>query len=254
MNIQTTSDTALAMRNVSVKFGSLAAINDVSLQVESGQRHAVLGANGAGKTTLFNVISGDLAQTSGDVSLFGENLIYVPAHARVARGLRRTYQKTQLFETLSVQENLYLACRGASGARTGFRVTGTNDAFSLSAAELAERVGLDSIREMPVEELAYGQKRQLEIGMALAGAPRLVLFDEPAAGLSSVERQRLMGILQELPRSLTFMIIEHDLDVALRIADVVTIMHNGRKLAEGTPDEIQNNNEVQAIYLGGGHH
>jgi branched-chain amino acid transport system ATP-binding protein len=174
-------------------------------------------------------------------------------HERIRRGLRRTYQISLLFGGLSVIDNIYLACRGVSRRRYSLRRPRREDSVMQLAETLLGAVHLDAVRDTRVDTLSYGQQRQLEIALALAGAPRLILFDEPAAGLSPTERGELVEILQSLPDHIGYIIIEHDMDVALRVAERVTMMHNGRVLKEGTPEEIENDPEVQEIYLGQGH-
>ena len=185
--------------------------------------------------------------------LFGEDVTDLPSQERIRRGLRRTYQISLLFNGLSVIDNIYLACRGVSRGRFSLRRPGRSDTAMESAETLLLAVHLDDVKDRPVSELSYGQQRQLEIALALAGAPRLILLDEPAAGLSPTERTDLIEILQSLPEHMGFIIIEHDMDVALRVADSVTMMHNGRIFKEGTPDEIENDPEVQELYLGNAH-
>lgn len=247
------SGTALELRGVSKMFGALVAIADVTMTTTAGERRAVLGSNGAGKTTLFNCVTGDFLPTSGTIRLFGEDVTQFPAHERIRRGLRRTYQISLLFTGLSVRDNVYLACRGVSRNRFSLLRPRRSDALVARAEELIEAVHLTAQRETLVGALAYGQQRQLEIALALAGAPRLILFDEPAAGLSPSERTELVEILTGLPRHMGFILIEHDMDVALRVSERVTMMHNGRVFKEGTPAEIENDPEVQELYLGGGH-
>jgi branched-chain amino acid transport system ATP-binding protein len=213
----------------------------------------IVGLQASGKTTLFNAITGDFPPTTGRVRLFGEDVTDLATHERVRRGLRRTYQISQLFSGLNVIDNIYLACRGASRSRFSLRRPRREDAFMQAAETLLAAVHLESVREQRVAELSHGQQRQLEIALALAGAPRLILFDEPAAGLSPGERRDLIEILQSLPPHMGFIIIEHDMDVALRVAESVTMMHNGRIFKEGTPAEIESDPEVQQLYLGHGH-
>ncbi|MEM7422568.1 MAG: ABC transporter ATP-binding protein [Pseudomonadota bacterium] len=244
---------ALELRGVTKMFGALAAISDVSITVRPGERRAVLGSNGAGKTTLFNCITGDFPVSTGSIRFFGEDITRFPAHERIRRGLRRTYQISLLFTGLSVLDNVYLACTGVSRSRFSFLRPRRDDALMASAENLVGVVHLDEARDKIVAELSYGQQRQLEIAMALAGAPRFVLFDEPAAGLSPAERSELIEILMGLPGHMGFIIIEHDMDVALRVAEYVTMMHDGRMFKEGTPAEIEDDEEVQALYLGDGH-
>jgi len=240
---------ALVLEGVSRAFGALRAIEDVSFSVAAGERRAVIGANGAGKTTLFNVITGDFPATSGRVLFFGDDVTLQPPFERIRAGLRRTYQSSLLFRELSVRDNLYLAVRGVTRRRFSF----VRERANRQAEALLERVRLRAVADQPVSSLSHGQQRQLEIGMALAGAPRLILFDEPAAGLSPAERAELVALLTALPRHIGFILIEHDLDIALRVVERVTVMHNGRILKQGSPAEIESDPEVQAIYMGGKH-
>ncbi|MEP3277281.1 MAG: ABC transporter ATP-binding protein [Stappiaceae bacterium] len=242
---------ALELRGVTKMFGALAAMSDIELTVRPGERRAVLGSNGAGKTTLFNCITGDFMPTAGSIRFFGEDISAFPAHERIRRGLRRTYQISLLFTGLSVIDNVYLACCGVSRGRFSFFRPRRNDALMASAENLVRVVHLEDVRDTLVSALSYGQQRQLEIAMALSGAPRFILFDEPAAGLSPSERSELIEILTGLPSHMGYIIIEHDMDVALRVAEYVTMMHNGRIFKEGKPAEIEDDEEVQALYLGG---
>ena len=250
---QVGSAAALELRGVTKMFGALAAISDVTLTVRPGERRAVLGSNGAGKTTLFNCVTGDFLPTSGTIRFFGEDVTAFPTYERIRRGLRRTYQISLLFTGLTVADNVYLACRGVSRGRFSLLRPRRGDALVRQAEELIEAVRLTAVRGTKVAQLSYGQQRQLEIALALAGAPRFILLDEPAAGLSPTERGELVNILTGLPRHMGFIIIEHDMDVALRVVESVAIMHNGRIFKEGPPEEIENDPEVQELYLGGGH-
>ena len=250
--LQSAGRYALELEAVSRHFGALVALADINMTVAAGERRAVLGSNGAGKTTLFNAITGDFPPTTGRVRLFGEDVTDLPVHERIRRGLRRTYQISLLFNGLSVIDNIYLACRGVSRRRFSLRRPARDDSAMDAAETLLGAVHLEEARDMLVEALSYGQQRQLEIALALAGAPRLILFDEPAAGLSPTERSELIEILQSLPEHMGYIIIEHDMDVALRVSESVTMMHNGRVFREGTPQEIENDPEVQELYLGQG--
>ncbi len=247
------SSDALELKGVTRAFGALKAVDDVSLSVAAGQKYAILGSNGAGKTTLFNAITGDFLPTAGKIHFFGEDITELPPYERIRKGLRRTYQSSLLFKELSVRDNLFLAVRGVSSGRFSFLRPGSRHPSNVAAQELLERVRLTHLADELVGNLAYGQQRQLEIGMALAGAPRLILFDEPAAGLSPAERRELVALLNALPKHMSFVLIEHDLDIALRVVEKVTVMHNGRVIKEGTPNEVENDAQVQAIYMGGKH-
>jgi branched-chain amino acid transport system ATP-binding protein len=237
---------ALRLESVTRVFGALTAIEDVSFSVAAGERRAVIGANGAGKTTLFNVITGDFPATRGRVLFFGEDVTAMPPYERIRMGLRRTYQSSLLFRELTVRDNLFLAVRGVSRNRFSFVRVSRNG----PATDLLERIRLTHVAAQPVGSLSHGQQRQLEIGMALAGAPRLILFDEPAAGLSPGERAELVALLRDLPTHIGFILIEHDLDIALRVVDRVTVLHNARVLKHGSPADIESDAEVQSIYMG----
>ncbi len=250
---QMNTGNALELRGITKMFGALAAIADVTLSVRPGERRAVLGSNGAGKTTLFNCITGDFPATSGIIRFFGEDVTAFPPYERIRRGLRRTYQISSLFAGLTVIDNVYLACRGVSRNRFSLLRPRSDDALVHAAETLVEAVHLTGVRDRIVGELAYGQQRQLEIALAMSGAPRFILFDEPAAGLSPTERRDLITILTSLPAHIGYIIIEHDMDVALRVVESVTMMHNGRVFKEGRPSEIEDDPEVQELYLGGGH-
>jgi branched-chain amino acid transport system ATP-binding protein len=244
---------ALELRGVTRMFGALVALADVTLTVQPGERRAVLGSNGAGKTTLFNCVTGDFPPTSGTIRFFGEDVAHFPPHERIRRGLRRTYQISALFTGLPVIDNVYLACCGVSRGRFSLLRPRRDDAVLQAAENLVQAVHLAAVKEQRVAELSHGQQRQLEIALALAGAPRFILFDEPAAGLSPTERSELVEILTSLPAHIGYIVIEHDMDVALRVVESVTMMHNGRIFKEGKPEEIESDPEVQELYLGGGH-
>ncbi len=242
---------ALELRGVSRRFGALVALDDVSITMRPGEKRAVLGSNGAGKTTLFNCITGDFLPSAGTIRFYGEDVTDFPPQERIRRGLRRTYQISLLFSDLTVIDNIYLACRGVLRGRFSLLRPRRNEPAMASAEALVRVAHLESVVETTVSELSYGQQRQLEIAMALAGAPRLLLLDEPAAGLSPTERSELVGILKGLPGHMGYIIIEHDMDVALQVSDYVTMMHNGRIFKEGRPAEIEDDTEVQELYLGG---
>ena len=250
---QLLSGDALTLSGVTRAFGALRAVDDVSLNVSAGQKYAILGSNGAGKTTLFNAITGDFPPTAGRIHFFGEDITELPPHERIRKGLRRTYQSSLLFRDLTVRENLFLAVRGVANGRFSFLRARAGHASTRATNDLLERARLSHIANERVANLAHGQQRQLEIGMALAGAPRLILFDEPAAGLSPAERRELVTLLTSLPAHMSFVLIEHDLDIALRVVERVTVMHNGRVLRTGNPNEIENDAQVQAIYMGSKH-
>jgi branched-chain amino acid transport system ATP-binding protein len=241
----------LRLRGVGRRFGGLDAVRDVDLDVAHGERRAILGPNGAGKTTLFNVISGDMPQTAGTIEFLGQDIGAVPAAGRTRMGMGRTYQKSRLFLGLSVEDNLYLAVLGSRGGHRRMLRKAIDDEMRERARELARLVGLEARISDLVGSISHGEQRQLEVGMARATEPTLMLLDEPASGLSRGERVALTDLLLELDKRITLILIEHDMDVALRVAESVTMMHDGRKIVEGTPDEIRANALVHELYLGG---
>ena len=213
----------------------------------------MLGSNGAGKTTLFNLITGDLPVSTGRIQFLGRDMTGLKPQERVRRGLRRTYQISQLFMQLTVRDNVYLAARGVAGQRFSLLRPSPDDALMHEAETCVRAVHLDDAMHTVVGELSHGQQRQLEIAMALVGTPKMILFDEPAAGLSPTERHELVTLLNGLPKDVGFIIIEHDMDVALQVADRVSVMHDGQIFKEGTPEDIENDDAVQALYLGDSH-
>jgi branched-chain amino acid transport system ATP-binding protein len=241
------------VQQVSRRFGGVVAVRDVDLEVRSGERLAVLGPNGAGKSTLFNLIAGTDTPTDGTVELFGKDVTHHGAQRRTRMGLSRTFQTSRLLTGLSVVDNLYLAALGVADGH--FRLVRTKrDAALREAAErTAESVGLETRKSVLAGSLSHGELRQLEVGLALVAEPRLLLLDEPAAGLSRAERQLLTRLLLSLDRSVTLVLIEHDMDVALTVAERVTIMHEGAVIVEGTPTEIRNDQRVHDLYLGRSH-
>ncbi len=248
---------ALQLQGVGRRFGALQALRDVTMAVAPGERRAILGPNGAGKTTLFNVVAGDFPPTSGTIHLYGTEVTHLQPHLRTRLGLTRTYQNSQLFMGLTVADSLYLAGRGVRGGRFSMLRPRAADPALVRGREIAETVHLGEVYDRSVGSLSHGQQRQLEVGMALAGNPRLLMLDEPAAGLSRGERTLLIDLLRSLPRDVTVILVEHDMDVALAAADRVTVMQEGAIVVEGSPDEIQANTTVQDIYLGhhvGTHH
>jgi branched-chain amino acid transport system ATP-binding protein len=244
----------LRLRGIGRRFGGLHAVRDVDLDVGHGERRAILGPNGAGKTTLFNVISGDVAPSAGTIEFLGEEISVLPPRARAKLGMGRTYQKTRLFLGLSVEDNLYLAVLGVqSGHLRPITMRKRDAELRESAIGLARAVGLGERTGSLVGALSHGEQRQLEVAMARASNPRLMMLDEPASGLSRGERVALTELLLGLDPAITLILIEHDMDVALRVADRVTMMHDGRVIVEGTPDEIRANQTVHDLYLGRGY-
>jgi branched-chain amino acid transport system ATP-binding protein len=244
----------LRLRGVGRRFGGVQAVHDLDLEVVPGERRAILGPNGAGKTTVFNLVAGDFKPTTGRIELLGHDVTNWPARRRPLLGLARTYQKSRLFLGLSVEDNLYLAVVGREGGRLRpFRSPRDTD-YRRRAHEAAERVWLDHELSTPVGSLSHGEQRQLEVGMASVTEPKLMMLDEPASGLSRGEREKLTELLLGLDPDVTLILIEHDMDVALTVAQRVTMMHDGEKVVEGTPAEIRANQLVHDIYLGSRYH
>ncbi len=224
---------------------------DVTLEVKPGERRAILGPNGAGKTTLFNVISGEFPPTEGRIELFGRDVTYQPARLRARSGLSRTFQTSRLLLGLSVEDNLYLAVLGVRrGHLIPIRLPRLEREIRQRARATAEAIGLSARLGTFVRDLSHGERRQLEVGMAQASSPKLMMLDEPAAGLSPGERHKLTEQLLALDPNMTLILIEHDMDVALRVAQWVTMMHAGRIVVEGTPAQIRENQLVHDLYTG----
>jgi branched-chain amino acid transport system ATP-binding protein len=252
--VQSTDSAApiLRLRGVGRRFGGVLAVSDVDLEIRPGERRAILGPNGAGKTTLFNVISGEFPPTAGKIELFGRDVTVEPARKRARLGLSRTFQTSKLFLGMTVEDNLYLSLLGVRSGHLRVVRSRKDTEMRERAREMAAAVGLDSVLDHEVGELSHGEQRQLEVAMARATDPKLMMLDEPAAGLSRTERVRLTEMLRQLDPAITLILIEHDMDVALGVADWVTMMHNGSVLVEGTPEEIRANETVHELYLGSG--
>ena len=249
------AEPALRLRGVGRRFGGLHAVQEVTLDVADGERRAILGPNGAGKTTLFNVVSGDMPPSSGSVELFGMDVTRLPARARAKMGLARTYQQSRMLLGISVEDSIYLSILGVTGGHLRPVVLpGRDRELRDRARTAAGRVAIDHKLSELVGSLSHGEHRQVAIAMALAAQPKLLMLDEPASGLSRGERELLSELLSGLDRAITLILIEHDMDVALGVAERVTMMHDGRVIVEGTPDEIRANEVVHDLYLGRHHY
>ena len=237
--------------NLMRSFGSLVATDCVNLAIETGERHAIIGPNGAGKTSLLNQLGGQLRPSSGHI-FFKERQIAGLAPERICKlGIGRTFQINNLFSRLSVLENVRLAVLAQRGAPLNALVPMNRfAALEARTLEILGEIGLADRKSEPVRNLSYGEQRQLEIAIALATEPELLLLDEPTAGMSPAETARMVGFLAQLPRSLTMLMIEHDMQVVFSLADRITVLHYGRLLATGRPAEISANTNVQEIYLG----
>jgi len=242
---------ALAVSGISKSFGGVRAVHSANLVVPVGERRALIGPNGAGKTTLFNLITGELPADEGKIELFDTDITKKSIQQRAKLGLGRTYQISQLFLELTVEENLFLA--GSANKNLEFHFTQpwhNNKEMRDWAFQVADQVGLADYLNDKVSEISHGLQRQLELGMAMAMRPRLIMLDEPAAGLSPSERVILTRLIRNLPGDVTLILIEHDMEVVLDIAEQITVLYRGSVLAEGTPSQIKQNHQVQDVYLG----
>lgn len=242
---------AIEVTALGKEFGGLRAVDGVSLAVPAGERRVLIGPNGAGKTTLFHCITGTLRPSSGRVALFGRDVTRLAEHRRTALGMGRTFQISNVLVELSLVENLILALIGTTGRKwTAHRPVGAYADLRRRALDGLERVGLGQRADEPVARLSYGERRQLEFALALNTNPKVLFLDEPCSGLSPSERQRISRMVAALPRDITLIMIEHDMDVALALADRVTVLHRGKVILEGLPAEVQANPEVRDVYFG----
>ncbi len=244
---------ALVLENVSKSFGGIDAVSKVDLTVDKGESRALIGPNGAGKSTLFNLVTGEIPLDRGRIVLFGRDMTNEKVQKRIASQLGRTYQISNLFSQLTVQENLFLASWQTRRKKTSifatlFKSWRRFENQRRYVAKIAQRVGLEDKLDIMVDELSHGEHRQLELGITLAHEPRILLLDEPMAGLSVAERKFMTDLIMSLKPEITVVIIEHDIDVAFSIADQVSVLHHGAIIAEGTPEQIENNRDVQQIY------
>lgn len=235
------------------QFGALVAVDDVSIEIEGGSLHSIIGPNGAGKTTLFNVVSGTLQPTSGSVVFKGRDITDLPMHRTIHRGIGRSFQITNIFPNLTVFENVRLAAQAMGG--DSLRILRSHRRYRRyieRAAEVLDQVGLTARAGLPARTLPHGDQRKLELGMILAPDPEVLMLDEPTAGMAAEQVPELLGLIQSIQAdgAKTVVLVEHNMSVVMRVSDRITVMHQGRVLAEGTPAEISANREVQTAYLG----
>ena len=242
---------ALETKGLQKQFGGLIVTRDLSLKLEAGARHALIGPNGAGKTTVINLLTGVLKPNAGRILLEGNDITDLPVHARVLRGLSRTFQINQLYADLTPLETIGLAVSERLG-RGGdwWRVMGTRDDVNAEIAENLARFHLLDVMNDPTATLPYGKQRLLEIAVAIAARPRVLLLDEPAAGVPESERHDILAVVAALPRDVTVLLIEHDMDLVFSFADRISVLVNGALLVEGPPDEVARDPQVKAVYLG----
>ncbi len=251
---RTQNEQLLRLEHVSRYFGALKALDDVSFEMSPGEVRAVIGQNGAGKTTFFNVVSGFLPATSGEIWFNGENISYRTVVGRVNRGIVRTFQITEIFPDLTVFDSIRVAVEAADGVnRLPWVSRSIRQALDQRVAEIMDAVGLTNKAHRIVGELAHGDQRSVEVALALCMNPKLLLFDEPTAGMSDVETQQMVDLIGRLrkERGLSILFIEHDMDIVFEIADRITVLDYGHKIAEGLPEEISTNQRVRDAYLGG---
>jgi branched-chain amino acid transport system ATP-binding protein len=242
---------ALQLSGLKKSFGGVPAINGVSLEVTPGERRLIIGPNGAGKTTLFNLITGDLPRDAGTVQLFGEEISRLKTHQRAHRGLARTYQIITLFPKDPLEHNIVLSLLGLSKARWGmFGSLERHVGLYAEARRVLELVGLGHLAQRPIGEVSYGEKRRVEIAMALAQKPKVLLLDEPFAGLSREERVAMKELIGRIEREVTVIMIEHDMDTALDMAERITVLHYGSVIVEGTRAEVVADPKTREVYLG----
>lgn len=245
---------ALKVESLSKRFGGLHVLEDVAFSIPAGARHALLGPNGAGKTTLINVVSGWLRPDSGKIEIYGEDTTGLPVEKLVRRGLARSFQRNSAIGDLSVLENLCLASHAIMPGHANLWRDRTSYAQPIDrATETAAWMGLDKVLHRSARELSYGEKRQLEVALAMCSKPRLLLLDEPAAGTSPGERGRLRDLIKSLPPDISLVMIEHDIDLVFDVCDSATILSYGQVIAQGSREEIRKSTAVQNAYLGAAH-
>ena len=241
----------LQVENLSKRFGGIVATDDLTISIPEGELHAVIGPNGAGKTTLIAQLSGQLTPDSGRIHFAGSDITGVPMHARSALGLARSFQITSLFLDLSVLDNAALAVQARAGHSFHFWRNARREPELRDPARAAlDRVGLSARADLPASALSHGEHRQLELAMALASKPRMLLLDEPMAGLGPEESARMVSMLRDLKKELTVLLVEHDMEAVFALADRITVLVYGRVIASGRPEEIRNNAQVRDAYLG----
>ena len=243
----------LETHGLTKNFGALTAVNAVTLAIEAGTLHSIIGPNGAGKTTLFNLLTGTFAPTSGKIFLEGKDITGTPANRIAHLGLARSFQRTNVFPAFSLLDNVWVAAFACSRSWGGlaWRRTDRYAEVTERARQALNDVGLLEKAEQPAREISHGEQRQLELAIALAAAPRVLLLDEPAAGLSPEETRRMVQLVRSLKGRYTIVLIEHKIDIVMGVSDRISVMHFGALIAEGTPQEIQQHPEVRRAYLGG---
>lgn len=240
----------LETKELTKSFGGLTAVDHVNFQVERGELRAVIGPNGAGKTTFFNVIAGRIPPTKGEIWFKGENITHLPTYVITKKGIGRSYQITNIFPKLTVFENIRLAAQAIEVTYNFWENVMFMDSINRKVMEILEKLKLIDQKDIRAANLPHGLQRHLEIGIALASQPELLLLDEPTAGMTNEETERMMELIDEISKGLTIVLVEHDMKFVMSVSKKITVLHEGRVLSEGTPEEIQKSEEVQRIYLG----
>lgn len=242
----------LETEGLTKKFGGLTAVDGVTISIEEGELRSVIGPNGAGKTTLFNLLTGVMSPSEGDIRFEGESIVGVDPHDRVERGISRSYQLTNIFPQLSIEKNITVALQNKHGYGRNFwsRVDSQSEVLD-ETAEILRRVNIEEDLSTPATEMSHGEKRRLEVGIAIAQDPKLLLLDEPTAGMSKEESRELVEVIESLSEQCTILLIEHDIEMVLDISDSITVLSEGTVISEGTPAEITQDEAVQDAYIGG---
>lgn len=244
---------SLRVENISRDFGGIHAARNVSFKIQEGEHLAIIGPNGAGKTTLFNLISGQMPPTSGKIFFYNQDITHLPAHQRTHLGVARSYQTVNLFNNLTVLENISLALQGTKNIRFQmFRSALSFKSICAKSEEMLDSIGLWEKKDTPVHSISYGEQRKLEIALSLASEPKLLLLDEPSCGLTSTESTDITTRIRKLGEKITVMLVAHDMDLVFGVAQRIIVLHYGEIITEGTCDQIRTNNKVKEIYMGVG--
>ena len=237
-------------KGLTKRFGGLTAVDNVTFQVAKGELRSIIGPNGAGKTTFFNLIAGRLPPTEGEIWFKGENITHIPPYQITKKGIGRSYQVTNIFPKLTVFENIRLAAQAVEVTFNFWKNVMSMEETNRKVLEILERLELADSKDTRAENLPHGMQRHLEIAIAMASDPELLLLDEPTAGMTQVETERMMALIDEISEGLTIILVEHDMKFVMSVSKMITVLHDGKVLAEGSPEEIRNNEDVQRVYLG----
>ena len=240
----------LETKGLTKRFGGLTAVDNVTFQVAKGELRSIIGPNGAGKTTFFNLIAGRLPPTEGEIWFKGENITHIPPYQITKKGIGRSYQVTNIFPRLTVFENVRLAAQAVEVTFNCWKNVMSMEETNQKVMEILERLQLVDLKDILAENLPHGMQRHLEIAIAMASDPELLLLDEPTAGMTQVETERMMALIDEISEGLTIILVEHDMKFVMSVSKMITVLHDGKVLAEGSPEEIRNNEDVQRVYLG----